>query len=122
MFINLSNHPSANWSAEQKTAAEQLCGDIIDLPFPQVDPHGDEDYIAALADEYCLKVRSISNGLPAIVHLMGEMTLTFALLQRLQSQGIRCVASTTERFTKNLSNGVKESIFLFVKFRNYLSL
>lgn len=119
MFINLSNHPAANWSAEQKSSAELLFGEIIDLPFPVVDPAGDEMYIAALADEYCMKVTAISKGQPTIVHLMGEMTLTFALLQRLQSQGICCVASTTERETVDYPDGRKESVFHFVRFRKY---
>ncbi|MBK8390607.1 MAG: hypothetical protein IPL23_15555 [Saprospiraceae bacterium] len=32
MLINLSNHPSANWSTNQITAASKY-GDIIDIPF-----------------------------------------------------------------------------------------
>ena len=119
MFINLSNHPSANWSAEQKTAAEQLYGEIIDLPFPQVDPHGDENYIVLLADEYCLKVKSVSKGQPTVVHLMGEMTFTYAIVSRLKTKGITCVASTTERMIKMMPDGKKVSEFKFVQFREY---
>jgi hypothetical protein len=37
------------------------------------------------------------NPKPAAVHLMGEMTFTFALVRKLQAAGIRCVASTTAR-------------------------
>ena len=119
MFINLSNHPSAHWSARQKAAAERLCGDIIDLPFPVVDPAGDEAYIAALADDYCRKVLEMSGGKNVVVHLMGEMTLTFALVQRLCVHSIPCVASTTERVTVEYADGRKESMFQFVRFRNY---
>lgn len=118
MFLNLSNHPSANWSAEQTEVAKQLYGEIVDLPFPIVDPMGDEAYIAALADEYCGKVLEYAKGQPITVHLMGEMTLTFAILQRLKAQGIICVASTTQRETVE-KDGVKTSIFKFVKFRKY---
>lgn len=118
MFLNLSNHPSANWSAEQTEAATHLYGEIIDLPFPVVDPAGDEKYIADLADEYCQKVLALAEGKNITVHLMGEMTLTFALLKRLQAHGILCVASTTQRKTVE-ENGVKTSIFQFVKFREY---
>ena len=120
MFLNLSNHPSAKWSAEQTEAAKQLYGEIVDLPFPVVDSAGDEAYIAALADEYCSKVIEYAKVQPVTVHLMGEMTFTFALLQRLQAQEITCVASTTERETME-ENGVKTSIFKFVKFRKYNS-
>lgn len=118
MFINLSNHPSALWNAEQKDAAEQLCGEITDLPFPTVDPAGDEEYINALADDYCRRVLDMAAHQPVVVHLMGEMTFTVALVQRLQALGITCVASTTERVTVE-EDGVKTSLFKFVKFRKY---
>ena len=120
MFLNLSNHPSANWSQEQTEAAMRLYGEIVDLPFPAVAPDGDEDYIAALADEYCSKVLEYAKTQTVTVHLMGEMTLTFALLQQLQIQGVPCVASTTQRETVE-EDGVKKSIFRFVKFRKYQS-
>lgn len=121
MFLNISNHPSSNWSAEQIEAAWQLSGEIVDLPFPVVDPAGDETYIAELADDLCTKVIEI-NGQNAVVHLMGEMTLTFALVQRLSIQGITCVAATTQREIMEYPDGRKESIFKFVKFRKYQPL
>lgn len=46
MLLNLSNHPSSLWCDEQIKAAETLFGEIVDLPFPQVDPNGDEAYRA----------------------------------------------------------------------------
>lgn len=119
MFINLSNHPSVNWSVEQKDTAERLYGEIIDLPFPVVDPAGDEAYIATLADEYYRQIMDLSGGMSVTVHLMGEMTLTFALVQRLQAEGITCVASTTKRETVEFPDGRKESVFNFVQFRKY---
>ena len=119
MFINLSNHPSANWSMEQIEAARRLSGEIVDLPFPDIDPAGDETYIAALADDYCRKVLEISGNENVVVHLMGEMTLTFALVQRLCMHSIPCVASTTERVTVEYADGRKESMFQFVHFRKY---
>lgn len=122
MFLNISNHPSSNWSAEQIEAAWQLSGEIVDLPFPVVDPAGDETYIAELADDLCTKVIEIVNGQNAVVHLMGEMTLTFALVQRLSIQGITCVAATTQREIMEYPDGRKESIFKFVKFRKYQPL
>ena len=36
-FINLSNHPSAAWGADQLAAAAQY-GTIVDVPFPNIDP------------------------------------------------------------------------------------
>lgn len=117
MFINLSNHPSSKWSKEQTEAALRY-GEIIDLPFPMVAPDGNEDYIAALAEQYCDKVIELAAGAPVTVHLMGEMTFTFALVKRFHGKGICCVAATTERVVKEV-NGEKTSVFNFVKFRAY---
>ena len=45
------NHPRANWSQEQISAAYEY-GEILDIPFPEVDPHGDERYLDNLASQY----------------------------------------------------------------------
>ena len=51
---------------------------------------------------------------------MGELTLTFSLLKRLQEYGIRCVASTSKRIVKEEVPGRKEEvIFEFERFREY---
>ena len=118
MFINLSNHSSGKWSEAQIEAAKQY-GGIIDMPFPLVDPKGDEDYIAGLADEYCQKVLELADGNPVIVHLMGEMTLTFVLVTRLKAKGLVCLASTTERIVTEEAPGVKTNVFRFARFRKY---
>ena len=118
MFINLSNHPSSKWSEAQTEAAKQY-GDIIDLTFPQVDPNGDEAYIANLADEYCRKTLDMGDGTPLTIHLMGEMTLAFALVARLKAKGVVCLASTTERIVLEEKPGVKTNVFRFARFRRY---
>ncbi len=120
MLINLSNHPYAQWSDTQKQEA-RLFGDCVDLPFPLVEPMGDEKYIEALVDEYhnhILELRRQSNS-EIVVHLMGEMTFVYGLLERLRQDNIRCIASTTERQTIDKGNGQKESQFEFSRFRNY---
>lgn len=118
MLINLSNHSSALWGKEQAQAAMQY-GDIIDLPFPEVDANGSEAYIAALADEYVVKIQQLAGSQYAVVHLMGEMTFTFALLKRLQPLGYICIASTSERRVIELEAGHKDVLFHFVQFRRY---
>ena len=50
---------------------------------------------------------------------MGEMTLTFRIVELLKAQGIRCVASTTERIVTDLPDNRKETQFAFVQFREY---
>ncbi len=118
IFINLSNHPSSDWDIDQIMAAK-IYGNIIDLPFPTVDPQYDESDIEGLANDYYNKVKKIASSYGTTIHIMGEMSLTFALIKKLQGSGYNCIASTTERCTIEHENGNKESSFHFVKFREY---
>ncbi len=116
-FINLSNHPYANWGKEQIEAAEQ-CGMIIDMPFPVVPPSSLKNDIEDLCDT---KVSEIIKDYPtsSFIHIMGEMNLTYALVQRLKALGYTCLASTTERKVEINENGDKVVHFEFVQFREY---
>jgi CRISPR-associated Csx2 family protein len=121
LLINLSNHPSANWKSEQLVAAESF-GEIVDLPFPEVSPDGDEEYIQSLCNEYVEKIMQIVKDKKTektAVHVMGEMTLTFSLVYALQTEGFTCVASTSERIITDKGNGSKEVQFVFNRFREY---
>ena len=119
LFINLSNHPCEFWDEKQKMAASEY-GEIKDLPFPMVDANDDTMYIETLADEYFQKIKDFACDYDVTVHLMGELTLTFSLLKRLQEYGIRCVASTSKRIVKEEIPGRKEEvIFEFERFREY---
>ena len=122
MLINLSNHPSDQWPSQQLIAAQGY-GEIVNLPFPSVDPAGDEEYIQLLCEEYLQKIDAIGRDgacpVSAItVHIMGEMIFTFAMVSVLQKRGITCIASTTERVSSD-ENGVKTSEFRFIQFRKY---
>lgn len=116
-FVNLSNHPSVSWSRKQLEAA-MAYGEVIDLPFPDVSPQMDEQQLSLLADDYLQCVRDISSE-PCTVHVMGELTLSFVLVNRLLAAGYTCVASTTKRVVDILPDGSKVSKFSFVRFRNY---
>ena len=118
MLINLSNHPYSKWDEKQKAAAAKF-GDTVDLPFPAIDTNGDEKYIKDLADEYLLKIQEMSKGKEATVHIMGEMTFTFALIKQLQDHGITCMASTSERIVDESIPGHKDVVFRFERFRKY---
>lgn len=120
MLINLSNHPYSFWGEKQKAAAETY-GKCIDLSFPLIDPQGDEQYIDELAGEYFREIIRYQKGSDEeiVVHLMGEMTFVFSLLEKLKNEGIRCIASTTERISRFSDEGLKETQFVFVRFRNY---
>ncbi|PJA99282.1 MAG: CRISPR-associated protein [Ignavibacteriales bacterium CG_4_9_14_3_um_filter_30_11] len=121
MLINLSNHPSDNWSDLQIKTANELYGKVVDIDFPQIPPEADEDLIAALANDYkdiCLDVISSSNDKNNAIHIMGELTFCFALVRELKKLNITCVASTTNRMLTE-SKGLKLSEFSFVRFRMY---
>ncbi|MEM3373490.1 MAG: hypothetical protein QXF76_04715 [Candidatus Anstonellales archaeon] len=53
------------------------------------------------------------------VHVMGEMTFSFALVALLLKENVECVDSTTERIVYE-ENNLKTVEFNFVKFRKYI--
>ncbi len=115
MFINISNHPSNCWTPEQMAEA-LVYGEILDIPFPVVSPTIEKSMVQNLA----LKtIDQLPKAAPLTVHIMGEMTLTYAIVSILKDRGIRCVASTTERIVTDNPDGSKTSIFKFVQFREY---
>lgn len=118
LFVNLSNHPSSTWQPAQLEAAKQY-GEIIDIDFPAVDALCMPERVDQLANQYALDI--INKGAPTCLtaHVMGEMTLTFRIVELLKAQGIRCVASTTERIVTDLTDNRKETQFSFVQFREY---
>lgn len=118
VFINYSNHPSSNWSQKQLSAAKKL-GEIVDIPFRSVAPEADSAELERVAGEEFTKILDAADGKNAVVHLMGEMTLTYMLVRKLRASGIRCVASTTARRVVENADGTKTSDFDFVRFRDY---
>jgi hypothetical protein len=124
MLLNLSNHPSSEWQEEQISSAIETYHSIRDIPFPNVPPDANENFIQELADRYCekcLQILSESTDTNNAVHLMGEMTFTFALVGKLQNKGAKCIASTTTRKAEQLAQNEKVVTFKFIRFREYLS-
>ena len=118
MLVNFSNHPSRYWGDRQREAS--CCyGDIIDLPFPVVAPNSSYDQLQDLTHQWVQKILELSDIHDITVHIMGEMTFTFMVVEKLKELGIKCVASTTERKVTYTSDGVKQTEFQFVKFREY---
>ncbi|WP_010421348.1 hypothetical protein [Anaerophaga thermohalophila] len=120
MLINLSNHPSSGWSETQLEAAREW-GQIVDLPFPVIDPEDDSENIKHLAVAYLNKLNEMLSGQDNVnaVHLMGEHTFCFAMARLLQKENITCMVSTTHRMVTYESNGEKTTRFRFVRFRRY---
>ena len=119
VFVNLSNHPSSDWTEKQLKAAEKY-GNVIDVNFPKIPPEADEQAISQIADQYVAMIRDMTKDKSVTLHIMGEMTFVFRVVLRLNSLGITCVASTTERIAYETDAG-KLSEFHFVRFRKYNS-
>lgn len=121
-FINLSNHPSADWTEEQLEAARKL-GQIIDVEFPDVHPDWEAQEIERQTKTIVSQVHQMVNGdtIGTTIHVMGEMNMTYNLVHSLTSIGYRCVASTTKRDVESKPDGSKISTFHFVAFRDYCS-
>lgn len=119
MFVNYSNHPSAFWGDLQKKEAEKW-GELKDLPFPSVDPEAEEEDIEKIAEK---EVEKICGMKPRAVLCQGEFTLAFSVITKLKKRGITVVAACSKREAiEQVIRGnevKKESIFLFVKFREY---
>lgn len=116
MLLNLSNHPSHKWNAKQKQIAQQDYGEVVDIPFPHISPEINKETLANVVNEYFDKIWAIR---PKAVHLMGEMTFTYALVTKLKAAGIPCYASTTNRVVEEQEDGKKIVHFQFVQFRAY---
>lgn len=119
MLINFSNHPLSVWSEKQIKIAKEQYGDIVDIPFPNVEPDKGEQYIRELVDEYIEKVKTLKYGQSTAVHIMGEMNFVYSMVTKLKNIGFVCIASTTERVVNTGADGVKVSSFQFVRFRKY---
>lgn len=117
MFINLSNHPSDKWSEEQINAARSY-GEIVDMAFPVIEPILTKEDILRLVKVFTKMIVDNRDG-KTVVHVMGEMTFTYNLVNALKELGITCLASTTERNTVMTPDGKKISEFKFVQFREY---
>ena len=119
MFINFSNHSSAQWSEEQHSAASAF-GEVVDYQFPDVDPTWSEEEVSRLAEK-CAK--EILEQSPDYVLCQGEFCLAFAVAEKLKARKIRVGSACSRREAVESvdENGdhIKRSIFRFVQFREY---
>lgn len=118
ILINLSNHPYATWSTQQKQAA-LLYGEVKEIPFPVIDAQADEKSIESLACYYLEKIKTFGHPYSTVVHIMGEFNFTFALVKKLKEEGYTCIASTSKRISTPVSDGKKIVSFQFERFRCY---
>lgn len=115
LILNVSNHPKAKWSDEQIHVAEENFGGIVDMPFPNVPPEMSSSDLDVLVKEYEQKI--VATGLKHI-HIAGEMTFLFRIINRLKRHNLHCFTSTTERHVRQEGDH-KIATFKFVQFRDY---
>jgi hypothetical protein len=119
MLINFTNHTSSEW-AEDQLKASAVYGQIIDIPFPYIDPEWDESVINSMAAGYAGKCIEMTNSdiKDSAVHIMGEMTFCYSVIKKLREAEIKCLASTTKREV-TAEGSLKLTEFRFVRFREY---
>lgn len=114
-FINFSNHESVCWNAKQ-IASAMVYGEIVDIPFPQVDPMWTEDDIKEIGTEYLEKIMAYQ---PAAVMCQGEFSVAYYVVSHLKKRGITVVTACSKRNTV-VNGNEKISRFEFEKFREYI--
>lgn len=142
MLVNLTNHPFDGWEEDQKKAALKQYHEVMDIPFPQIDPKASLDYVIQLAKDYFERILSLKNQVlndesaanksyspdhvrnptPSFaVLLMGEWSFCFQLADMLRKENIPVLVTTTHRDVQ-MQNGQKISRFRFVQFRPYFKI
>ena len=74
-----------------------------------------------MADEYLGKIKAITKNNDAVVHIMGN-DFCYALIQKLQKENIKCVASTTKRKVRVLPTGEELLISILFNLESILIL
>ena len=118
MFINFTNHPSEKWDGDQSKAASEY-GEIVDVPFPDVDPEASEEEITKLAEECTEKIIALK---PQCVLCQGEFCLSYKVINALKAAGCKVVAACSKRVAvESVIDGknVRVSHFQFVQYRDY---
>lgn len=120
MLVNLSNHPVKKWSEKQLEMGKNIYGEIVDEPFPLLQPSDSLDDIKTIVKQKiddCLKHQKDNESFA--IHIMGEFIFTYQFVKEMEKKGVECVASTTDRAVTDNPDGTKTSVFTFVRFRPY---
>ncbi len=113
-FINLTNHSSKSWGRKQIEAAKRY-GEIVDMPFPNVNPGWSRETVAELSKKM---VSRILEDHPRAVLCQGEFCLVYQIVRALQENGVPVVAACSKRMVKEDGNQ-KSVTFEFEQFREY---
>lgn len=126
MLINFTNHTFDKWTDDQKKSALEQYGEVRDLPFPAVPTRAGTTEIISMADDILAEIDALryeSRASDAFaVMAQGEFTLTYAVVSRLLTKGIKAISAVSERVSKEeVVDGVvrKTAEFRFAGFREY---
>lgn len=118
MFVNFTNHPSSRWGKEQLEASAPY-GEIIDIPFPQIDPEASAEEITEKAERYAELILSRK---PDFVLCQGEFCMAYHVIRLLKEKGIPVGAACSERRVQEKVGAAgteKTVLYRFVKYREY---
>lgn len=119
VFVNHTNHASANWSAAQRSAAEKF-GRIVDFLFPEIPPSFTAEEVRSTVLKNLQEILRLE---PTAVLCQGEFSYTVAMVEELKKNKIPALAATSARAVSEIveadGSTKKVSIFQFVQFRPY---
>ena len=117
VLVNISNHPSTNWSEKQKEGWKE----IVDIPFPKIDPRASEEEIIQMVGD--LHKKLLKEGYRNIM-IQGEFSFVSAFLLRnsaCENSHFKFWVPTTDRKVTEIKNPdgtvTKKSEFRFVQWR-----
>lgn len=124
VFLNISNHPSTTWSETQLEASKLIDSkaQIVDFPFPLVDPTWSTIEVKEAAKHTWNQIQALLNTRDQKViaaMIAGEPIMCSYLVGLLKHVEIKCYSATTTREVQMDENGVKQSTFTFVRFREW---
>ena len=90
-----------------------------EIVFPNINPQFTTEQVQMLATDYVAKILTHYPIENLTIHVMGELTFCFSVVQQLKEKGVRCVASTTERIVEETADNKKVTQFSFAQFREY---
>lgn len=119
VFINLSNHPSARWSAEQLAAT--AADNVIDVALPNIPPTASQAEVRRMAKAVAADAINFAGGETATAMVAGPFGFCRQAVAELETHGIPCVEACSERSTREetLPDGTTRKVvtFQFVQFR-----
>ena len=118
MYNNFSNHQSNAWGEAQLNAAMEY-GEVMDVPFPAVNPYADKGEIHKVCEEYVAQIMNLN---PSCVLCQGEFCVAYGVISALKKLGVKVVAACSDRKSVDRKVGDKVekiSTFTFVQFREY---